>query len=90
MTQQEDRRNSGHKGQQAQRFAVAVGDAAQLSAAFDWFRASAGLMARRRTPSGVDQAVHEEGSWRLIREMTAYLKLTAEAIDRGDYDARGD
>jgi hypothetical protein len=80
-------RNAGHKARRARRFALAASDGERLAAAYDWFRSSAGLLARRRTPNGIDQKVHEAAAGRLVREMTDYLKSLAEAIDRGDYDA---
>jgi len=79
-------RNAGHKARQARLYAEAKDDAARLAAAFAWFRSSAALLARRRPPKGSDREAHEQASARLVRDMAAYLKRAAEAIDRGDYD----
>jgi hypothetical protein len=80
-------RNVGHKARQARLYAQAGDDAKRLAAAYAWFRSSAALLARRRPPAPLDEKVHEALAARLVREMTAHLKATAEAIDRGDYDA---
>ena len=80
------RRNAGHRSRRARVYAAAPDDAARLSAAFDWFRSSAGLLARRRPPKGADREAHAAAAARLIRDMTAHLRQAAEAIDRGDYD----
>jgi hypothetical protein len=82
------RRNAGHRERRARLFAAAPDDAARLVAAFDWFRSSAALLARRRTPKGVPQSAHADVAVRLVREATAHLKAVAEAIDRGDHDAK--
>jgi hypothetical protein len=81
------RRNAGHKERRARLYAEARDDAARLSVAFDWFRSSAGLLARRRPPKDAPGDVHEAAAARLVREMAGHLKRAAEAIDRGDYDA---
>lgn len=81
------KRNAGHKARQAARFAAAPDDGAALVAAFDWFRSSVALLARRRPPAPFGQEVHEAVARRLVREMTAHLRQVAEAIDRGDRDA---
>jgi hypothetical protein len=82
------RRNSGHRAARAARFAAAAGDMEQLAAACDWFRASVTLLARRRPPRGVPQAAHAAVAARLARDAAAYLTRMADAIDRGDYDAK--
>jgi hypothetical protein len=81
-------RNAGHKARQAARLAAARTDAEQLAAAYEWFRSSAALLARRRPPRGVSQEAHRAAATRLIRDMTGRLLDDAQAIDRGDYDAR--
>ena len=78
-----------HKSVHAERFAAANADDEVLVAAFAWFRSSAALLARRRPPRGVSQEAHRTAAGRLMREAAADLKARAEAIDRGDYDARG-
>jgi hypothetical protein len=80
------RRNAGHRARRARIYAAARDDAARLSAAFDWFRSSAQLLARRRPPEAADQQAHEAAAAGLIRGMTEHLRQAAEAIDRGDYD----
>lgn len=80
-------RNAGHKERQAALFAAARDDEQRLAAAFAWFRSSAALLSRRRPPRGTPRTAHEAAAVRLVREMTDHLKQTAEAIDRGDYDA---
>lgn len=81
-------RNAGHKARQARLFAGAGDDGERLAAAFAWFRSSAALLARRRPPKDCDEKAHERTAARLVREMTGYLKTAAEAIDRGDHDAK--
>ena len=81
-------RNAGHKKRRALLFGAAKTDAERLVAAFDWFRSSTRLLARRRAPKGIGKEVHSLTAARLVREMTDYLKSRAEAIDRGDYDAK--
>lgn len=80
-------RNAGHKAGQAMRYAQARSEDEMLAAAYGWFRSAAALLGRRRVPRGVSQDVHRRASARLKRDMAAYLKTRAEAIDRGDYDA---
>jgi len=80
-------RNAGHKARRRRLYAGAADDSARLSAAFDWFRSSAGLLARRRAPESAGKDANRAVAARLVREMTAHLKAAAEAIDRGDYDA---
>jgi hypothetical protein len=80
------RRNAGHRARRTRLYAAAADDAARLSAAFDWFRSSARLLARRRPPEDVGEKAHEAAATRLVRDMTAHLRQAAEAIDRGDYD----
>ena len=82
-------RNAGHKDRWARRYAAASGDREQLSAAYDWFRSAAELLARRRTPKGTGQEVHQAAAARLVREAAEHLKTLAENIDRGEYDAQG-
>lgn len=82
-------RNARHKEVHALRFAGAATDDEALSAAVDWFLSSVALLARRRPPRGVSQEAHRTGAARLKREAAAELKARAEAIDRGDYDAKG-
>lgn len=81
------RRNAGHKDRQSRRLASAAGDRERLSAAYDWFRSAAGLLARRRTPKGIDQEVHRATAARLMREVAEHLRTLASDIDRGEYDA---
>jgi|HubBroStandDraft_6_1064221.scaffolds.fasta_scaffold00062_11 hypothetical protein len=81
-------RNAGHRTRRARLLASAQGDDKRLAAAYDWFRSSAGLLSRRRPPYGTDRKVHQEAAARLTREAAGYLQRFAEAIDRGDYDAR--
>lgn len=84
-------RNAGHKARRARQFAVAGDDGRRLAAAYDWFRSSARLLARRRPPRAADQDAHKATAALLVREATQHLKALAEAIDRGDYDTvRGD
>jgi len=86
MTQQQVRgkRNAGHRARQAGLLAAAEDDAARLSAAFDWFRSSVRLLERRGPRAERDARAGIAA--RVMREMAAHLKATAEAIDRGDYD----
>ena len=81
-------RNAGHRAEHAARFAAAGGDMERLAAACDWFRASVLLLARRRPPRGVPQSAHAAAAGRLVRDATTYLTRMADAIDRGDYDAK--
>ena len=81
-------RNAGHRAEHAGRFAAAAGEMERLAAACDWFRAAAALLARRRPPHGIPQAAHAAVAARLVRDATTYLVRMAEAIDRGDYDAK--
>ena len=81
-------RNAGHRAEHAARFAGASGDMERLAATCDWFRASVTLLARRRPPRGIPQAAHAAAAARLAREATTYLTRMADAIDRGDYDAK--
>jgi hypothetical protein len=81
-------RNSGHRQAHAARLAAAAGDMERLAAAGDWFRASVTLLARRRPPRGIPQAAHAATAARLAREAATYLTRMADAIDRGDYDAK--
>jgi len=86
MTQQaKAQRNAGHRERQAGLLAAAKDDAERLNAAFDWFRSSVRLVARRNSRH-VSPDVRMAASARLMREMTDYLKRAAETIDRGDYD----
>lgn len=82
-------RNAGHRDRQAAKFAVARNDAERLSAAFDAFRSSVRLLARRRPPRPLSQEVHEAAADRLVREMTAHLRRVADDIDQGKYDIQG-
>jgi len=82
-------RNAGHKARQAELLASAKTDAERLAAAYGWFTSSAALLARRRPPPGGDQEAHRKAAARLIREMTDHLAGSAQAIDRGDHDAKG-
>jgi hypothetical protein len=82
-------RNAGHKVARARQFAEAAKDDEALAAAFAWYRSSVALLARRRAPRGVGKEAHRVQAARLKRETAAELKARAEAIDRGDYDARG-
>lgn len=82
-------RNARHKEVHALRFAGATADDEALAAGFAWFRSSVALLARRRPPRGVSQEAHRAEAARLKREAAAELKARAEAIDRGDYDAKG-
>jgi hypothetical protein len=79
-------RGAGHRSRRARLYAAAPDEAARLSAAFDWFRSSARLLARRRPPEDADQQAHKTAAAGLIRGMTEHLRQAAEAIDRGDYD----
>lgn len=81
-------RNAGHKARQAARLAAARTDAERLAVAYGWFRSSAALLSRRRPPRGVSQETHRAAAGRLVRDMTDRLLECAQAIDRGDYDAR--
>ena len=82
------RRNLGHRGAQAARLAAARGDMQRLTAAFDMFRSAVALLSRRRPPRDADQSAHRAAAAGLTRDVTAYLKDLADAIDRGDYDAQ--
>lgn len=82
-------RNAGHKTAQAQRFAAAADDDGRLAAAFGWFRSALALLERRRPPFGVSQETHRLQAAVLRREVALYLRDRAEAVDRGDYDAKG-
>ena len=81
-------RNSGHRQAHTARFADAGGDMERLAAACDWFRASVMLLARRRPPRGRPQQAHAAIAARLARDATTYLTMLADAIDRGDHDAK--
>jgi hypothetical protein len=81
-------RNSGHREACAARLAAAAGEMERLAAACDWFRASVALLARRRPPRGWPRETHPAVAARLARDATTYLTRMAEAIDRGDYDAK--
>lgn len=81
-------RGADHRSAQSRAYAAARDDRERLAAAFAWFRSSASLLSRRRPPQGAPQGAHAEAADRLTREMTAYLKERAEAIDRGDYDRK--
>lgn len=81
-------RNAGHKTACAARIQSAGSETEQLAAAYDWFRASARLLARRRPPRGVSQDVHRDTAARLLSQAAAHLEDLARQIDRGDYDAR--
>lgn len=81
-------RNAGHRQAHAARFAGAASDMERLGAAFDWFRASISLLARRRPPRGFPQQAHAAIASRLARDATTYLTRMADAIDRGEYDAK--
>jgi hypothetical protein len=81
-------RNAGHRAEHAARFARASGDMERLAAACDWFRASAALLRRRRPPRGVPGTWNAAAATRLIHDATTYLATQAEAIDRGDHDAK--
>lgn len=81
-------RNAGHKTRRAQLWAAAVTPEQQLAAAYEWFRSSAALLARRRVPLHADQKRHRDTAARLMREMAAYLKARAEEIDRGVFDVK--
>lgn len=82
------RRNAGHKTAHAKKLQAAATDVARLAAAYDWFRASARLLARRRPPRGISQDIHQATAARLCGDAAAYLEQLARAIDRGDHDAR--
>lgn len=81
-------RNADHKAAQSGAFGGARNEDEMLAAAFAWFRSSAALLARRRPPRGVSQEAHRAAAARVRREAALHLKAAAEAIDRGDYDAR--
>lgn len=81
-------RNGGHRDRQAARYAQAEDPAARFWAAADWYRASAALLARRRPPQGVPQALQEHAARRLLEEMAETLKTAAETIDAGGHDTR--
>lgn len=80
-------RNAGHREAHAARFAAA-GETERLAVACDWFRASAALLRRRRPPRDVARDGNTAAAGRLIRDATTYLATLADAIDRGDYDAK--
>jgi hypothetical protein len=80
-------RNAAHKARCARRFAEAGTDAARLAAAFDWFRASVSLLARRRVPLGYSQEDNRRAATHQVREITEYLVACAQAVDRGHFDA---
>jgi hypothetical protein len=80
-------RNASHKARCSRRFAEAGTDADRLSAAFDWFRSSVSLLARRRVPLGYSQEDNRRQAARLVREATEYLVACARAIDQGKFDA---
>jgi hypothetical protein len=84
-----DMRNAGHKKARARQLAEATADDEALAEAFAWFRSSAALLVRRRPPRGVSKEAHRVQAARLKREAAADLKARAQAIDRGDYDAKG-
>lgn len=84
-----EKRNAGHKARQADLLARARTDSERLAAAYGWFASSAALLARRRPPRGAGQEAHREAAGRLIREAADRLAASAQAIDRGDYDAKG-
>lgn len=81
-------RNAGHRAEHAARMATATGDQERLSAACDWFRAAVALLARRRPPRGWPPETHAAVASRLTRDAVTYLTRMADAIDRGDYDAK--
>jgi hypothetical protein len=81
-------RNAGHKAAQANLLAQAQTDAERLAAAFEWFRSSVALLARRRGPRGTGQEAHRAAAATLMREMADRLAEVARAADRGDYDAK--
>jgi hypothetical protein len=81
-------RNAGHRAEHAARLAGASGDMKRLAAACDWFRASVALLRRRRPPRGVPCTRNAAAATRLIHDATTYLATLADAIDRGDYDAK--
>jgi hypothetical protein len=80
------RRNAGHRTYTDTKLAAATGTA-RLAAAYDSFRASAKLLAKRRTPRGVSQDVHRDTAARLTAEAAASLEALALRIDRGEFDA---
>jgi L-ribulose-5-phosphate 3-epimerase UlaE len=80
-------RNAAHKARRAREFAAARTDADRLAVAYDWFRSSVSLLARRRVPLGYSQEVNRRQAARLIHEATEYLAALAQAIDRGKFDA---
>ena len=82
-------RGAGHREARAEVLAATRDDRERLRLAFDWLRASAQLLARRRVPEGMSQTVHEQRAARMTYAAARYLKDLAEAIDRGDYDAEG-
>ena len=81
-------RNAGHRAEHAARLASATGDMERLVLAAAWFRSSLALLARRRPPRGWPQETHAAIASRLARDATTYLTQMADAIDRGDYDAK--
>jgi hypothetical protein len=80
-------RNTAFKERRAREFAAAQTDSDRLTVAFDWFRSSAALMARRRVPPGFSQEANRAAAERLAREAAEYLVRRAQAIDRGEFDA---
>jgi hypothetical protein len=85
-----EKRNAGHKARQAELYAAAQADDVEaLRAAFDWFRSSAALLARRRPPRPFGKDAHRPVAASVMREMAAELASAARAIDRGDYDLKG-
>jgi hypothetical protein len=81
-----DMRNAAFKERRGREFAAAQTDKDRLAAAFDWFRSSASLMARRRVPRGFSKEANRETAMRLAREAAEYLVRRAQAIDRGEFD----
>jgi hypothetical protein len=79
-------RGADHRAAQAGRMAAATTDRERLSAAFDQFRSSTALLAKRRPPREANQFGNRAAAARLTEDMTAYLADLAAAIDRGDYD----
>jgi hypothetical protein len=64
-----------------QRLLAATAPEQALSAAFDWFRSSAGYLARR------DGGRHRADADRAMREMASALARSAAAIDEGNHDS---
>lgn len=78
-------RNARRTEQMRDRLAAMVTPEARLSAAFDWFRASAGRLSKhgkQRDGSMPNRAVAE----RHMREMADYLAQVAAEIDGGPSD----